>query len=265
MQARLPQIDFSGADVLWIPALPAFAHQMNGASLLLPYLEPYLIKVMKAARPSVAERAPELLGDLDDFNRQEANHYRVHARYNAVMREQYPGLEAFEREIRADFERFLAKRPLAWNLAYSEGFESVGVIQAELFLQEIGDVLDSGDPAVTELWRWHLAEEFEHRNVAHDVLEALHPGWLRRLNGLQICARHLFGFAGRVRDHMLAVDRARGRVRDDDAERAAARRFARRQTRFQGPRLAKVLMPGYSPRSRPMDEATRRVLASYEV
>ena len=130
MRARLPQIDFGSADALWLPALPAFAHQMNGGSLLLPYLEPYLIRVMKAARPELLRKAPELVEHLDVFCRQEANHYKVHAAYNRVMRAQYPGLEAFEAEIRADFQHFLEERSLGWNLAYCEGFASTGVIQS---------------------------------------------------------------------------------------------------------------------------------------
>jgi hypothetical protein len=264
MLARLPQIDFSAADPLWLPALPEFSHQLNGGSLLLPYLEPYLIRVMREARPRVAEVAPELLEDLDVFNRQEANHYKVHASYNRVMCEQYPGLEGFEAEIRDDFQRFLAEKPLAWNLAYCEGFESIGMVQAEFFLQEIDDLLDQADPAVAELWRWHLAEEFEHRNVAHDVLEALYPGWLRRLYGFQFCARHLFGFSSRVRRHMMKIDRERGRLPDPASAREAARDFGRRQRSFQLPRFAKILSPRYSPRSRPMSDETRQLLASYE-
>jgi hypothetical protein len=264
MKARLPRIDFSRADVHWIPAAPELAHQLNGGSLLLPYLEPYLIKVMKSARSRLAERAPELLDDLAIFNQQEANHYKVHAAYNKVMREQYPGLERFEDEIRADFQGFIEERSLEWNLAYSEGFESQGVVQSEFFLGEIDDLLETADPAVTELWRWHLAEEFEHRNVAHDVLKALYPGWRRRLGGFRYCVRHLFRFTSRVRDHMLAIDRERGRVSDTPAHRAAVRAVERRQARFHLPRVAKIFMPWYTPRPRRMQESARRVLASYE-
>ena len=101
MKVRLPEIDFSEADPLWAPRLPGFSHRMNGASLLLPYLEPYLIRVMKLARPELERVAPHLLEDVDVFNRQEANHFKVHAAYNARMRELYPGLDAFEDEIRA--------------------------------------------------------------------------------------------------------------------------------------------------------------------
>lgn len=264
MLARLPDIDFSQADGHWLPAVPAFGHQLNGASLLLPYLEPYLIKVMKVARPQLLERAPELVEDVDVFNRQEANHFRVHAQYNKVLCEQYPGLDAFEAEIRADFKRFFDEKPLDWNLAYCEGFESTGLFQSEFFLQEIDDLLETADPAVTELWRWHLAEEFEHRNVAHDVLRALAPGYLRRVRGFRNCGEHLYGFTNRVRDHLLAIDHERGRIADPEAERAAFKHFERRQSRFTLPRVAKVFLPGYSPHPRPMQQPTREVLAAYE-
>ncbi len=264
MLARLPDIDFSQADGHWLPAVPAFGHQLNGASLMLPYLEPYLIKVMKAARPVVAQRAPELLDDLDTFNRQEANHFRVHAEYNAVLREQYPGLDAFEAEIRADFKRFFDEESLEWNLGYCEGFESTGLFQSEFFLQEIDDLLETADPAVTELWRWHLAEEFEHRNVAHDVLRVVAPGYLRRLRGFRACGTHLYGFTNRVRDHLLAIDRERGRIADPAAERAGFRVFERRQNRFTLPRVWKVFMPWYSPHPRPMQAPTREALAAWE-
>ena len=264
MQARLPEIDFTQADAHWFPSVPEFGHRMNGGSLLLPYLEPYLIRVMKMARPRIAEVAPELLHDLDVFNRQEANHYKLHAAYNKVMRAQYPGLEPFEAEIKADFQRFLAEESLEWNLAYCEGFESTGLISSEFFLQEIDDLLEGSDPAVRELWSWHLAEEFEHRNVCHDVLGALYPGWAKRVGGFAYCGQHLFGFSGRVREHLLAIDRERGRIRDDDAQRAAFEVFEAREKRFQGPRVAGILMPWYSPHPRVMQAPTRQLLASYE-
>lgn len=261
MIARLPRIDFSEADGLWIPRWPEMAHRLNGASLFLPYLEPYLIRIMKQARPILEEKAPEILADVDVFNRQEANHYKVHAAYNRVLFEQYPGLEAFDAEIKADFERFLAEETLEWNLAYCEGFECSGLISSEFFLQEIDDALEGADPAVRELWSWHLAEEFEHRNVTHDVLATVAPGWLHRLRGFRDFGAHLQSFTERVRDHLMAIDRERGRVSDETL--AASRPFNRRQARFYAPRIAKILLPWYSPHPRPTQAPTRRVLDHY--
>lgn len=261
MQARLPQIDFSTADGLWVPRWPEFAHRMNGASLLLPYLEPYLIRVMKRARPILEERAPQLLEDVDIFNRQEANHYKVHAQYNAVLRAQYPGLEAFEAEIQADFQRFLEEQSLDWNLAYSEGFECVGLIMSEFYLQEMDDALEDADPAVRELWAWHLAEEFEHRAVAHDVLAAVAPGYLHRMRGFRHFGQHLESFASRVAEHLTKIDLERGRIAEQDLK--GQRRFARRESLFYGKRIARLVMPWYRPHPRPMQPPTREVLDSY--
>ncbi|MEM7411366.1 MAG: metal-dependent hydrolase [Myxococcota bacterium] len=264
MRARLPDIDFRDADGFWLPSWPEFTHRMNGASLLLPYLEPYLIRVMKLARSRLESVAPALLADVDLFNRQEANHYKVHARYNAELRAQYPGLEPFEAEIKADFQRFLAEEPLEWNLAYSEGFESVGLIMSEFFLQEIPDALEDADPAVRELWAWHLAEEFEHRSVVHDVLAAVAPGWVRRLQGFRFFGQHLYAFTARVCEHMTQIDRERGRLRDDDPRvQASAKRYARRESRFYAVRTAQLLTPWYRPHGRPLQAPTRRVLESY--
>ena len=264
MKARFPEIDFKDANPRWIPAAPSFAHQLNGVSLVLPYLELYLVKVMRSARPRVAEVAPELLPDLDVFNQQEANHYRLHAAYNEVLHKHYPRLQPFEAKIGSDYEGFLREKSLAWNLSYCEGFESDGLISSEFFLHEIEDLLETADPAVTQLWRWHLAEEFEHRNVAYDVLKALYPGWRRRIRGYRYCARHLFQFTSQMGAHMTAVDIENNRISTDGSHERAEALFRRRASRFHKPRIARIYMPWYSPHRRRMRTPTRQTLLSFE-
>ena len=261
---RVPRFDFSDADPRWLPHAPSFAHEMNGASLLLPYLEPYLIRVMRAARPAIEARAPALLDDLDLFNRQEANHYRAHAEYNRILFAQYPGLERFDREIARDFERFLSDRSLAWNLAYSEGFESLGLASGEFVLEQARETITQGDARVAELWRWHLAEEIEHRSVAHDVLHALHPGWWRRVRGFVACSRHLFGFTGRVASFMLDLDIERGRLPADARTLDSSVAFERHRSRFMLGRVLRILRPGYDPAPRGIGPETARVLRTYD-
>ncbi len=257
-------MDFSSAEPRWLPAHGPIGHLMNAASILLPYLEPYLIRVMKLARPKLAERAPELLEAVDVFNQQEANHYKQHAAYNEVLRTRYPGLEVFEEEIKQDYRDFVANRSLGWNLAYCEGFECMGLVLSEFFLQEVDDWLAPADPAVAELWLWHLAEEFEHRGVAHDVLGALHPGWWHRVRVYVETQRHLSGFTQRVSEHLIAIDRERGLLADDAETEARERANQRRITRFFLPRVFRILLPSYSPHPRAMQEPTRRRLAQYE-
>lgn len=262
MIARRPSLDFDHAPARWIPDAPAYAYQLDAASTMLPYLEPYLIKVQRLARERLdPTRHANLIRDVDLFNRQEANHFQLHARYNAVLRRHYDGLEVFEAEIEADFERFLRERSLAWNLAYCEGFESTGLVSAELFFGPAQPFLRTADPAARDLWSWHLAEEFEHRCVCHDVLRALYPGWARRLRGYFDFLLHLQRYGNRVAAHLMAIDRARGRY--GAAEEAKDREFDRVRRRFMLPRLLRILSPAYDPAPRAVTPRLESALAHY--
>ena len=53
-------------------------------SLLLPYLEPYLIRSMKAAQKHVTD--PKVLEGLKGFAAQEGQHYRMHMKFNAAVK-----------------------------------------------------------------------------------------------------------------------------------------------------------------------------------
>jgi len=262
MQARRPPLEFGSARPRWIPAAPAYAYQLDAASSMLPYLEPYLIKVQKLARERLDPvRHAGLVRDIELFNQQEANHFALHARYNAALRTHYPGLERFEAEVRGDFERFLRERPLEWNLAYCEGFECSGLVSAELFFGPAEAFLADADPAPRELWAWHLAEEFEHRSVCHDVLHALHPGWMARLRGYVAFLRHLQAYCNRVARFLRDTDRERGALAADAA--ALDRRFQRTALRFTLPRMLRILSPFYDPARRRTPAAIEAALVHY--
>jgi uncharacterized protein len=263
VKARRPELDFSHAPARWIPDAPAYAYQLDGASTMLPYLEPYLIKVQKLARERLDPiRHADLIHDIDVFNHQEANHFRLHARYNETLRRHYPGLEVFEAEIKADFDRFLREKSLAWNLAYCEGFECTGLVSAEFFFGPAEPFLRTADPGPRDLWAWHLAEEFEHRCVCHDVLHALHPGTLRRLRGYYDFLVHLQRYGNRVAAHLKAVDRERGTYPiGADAKDEA---FDRVRNRFMLPRLARILSPFYDPSPRRTPPSLATALVAYD-
>ena len=267
MKARPAPIDFSDAKPWWTPKHPPVGHGLNGGSVNLPYLEPYLIKVMKQARKELETKAPELIPDVDVFIQQEANHFATHARFNAVLREKYDGMEALEDEIRRDFEGFM-ERDLRWNLAYSEGFESMGLVQSELFFEQIDGLLEDADPAVLELWRWHLAEEFEHRCVCHDVYHALYGrgigSWWFRIRVFVYTVRHLQGFGQKVARHLLAQDAAAGRLPTGWRYRLRSRLLGVRMRLFALPRFFQVLMPWYTPRRRGELPPAERFLAALE-
>src|SRR5262245_29552869 len=262
MKVRRPPLDFAACRPGWIPAAPGYAYHLDAASSMLPYLEPYLIKGQKLARERLDPAAhADLIRDIDLFNQQEANHFALHARYNAVLRAHYPGLERFEEQVRRDFEGFLRERSLAWNLAYCEGFECSGLVSAELFFGPAEPFLRGAEPAPRHLRAWHLAEEFEHRSVCHDVLRALHPGWGRRLHGYIAFLRHLQGHCNRVARFLRDLDRGRTALAADAA--ALDRRFQRRALRFTLPRMLRILSPAYDPARRRTPPAIEAARARY--
>jgi len=81
------KIPFEFADSIapvWNPALPEWSHMINGGSLSMPYLEPFLIKNLREALPQIEDQ--DLLEDARAFVGQEAQHFTNHRRYNEMLK-----------------------------------------------------------------------------------------------------------------------------------------------------------------------------------
>jgi hypothetical protein len=71
-------------DPVFIEGEPEESYVNVSMSLLLPYLEPYLIRTMTAAKAKVTD--PVLREQLEGFIGQEGQHYREHAKFNEALR-----------------------------------------------------------------------------------------------------------------------------------------------------------------------------------
>ena len=198
---RRMAFDFpEGLDPDFTPGSPERSYNFIGLSLLLPYLEPYLIRTMKEAKSHLMDS--DLVVDLENFCAQEGQHYRQHIRFNRSLRlNGYPGLEELEEELEADYQRFSRTRSIRFNLAYAEGFEALTTAFA-LFVLENPDELPE-DTSANELFRWHIVEELEHRTVAFDVYENVCGGYFYRLAVGMFAQWHFLRFVGRVARYML--------------------------------------------------------------
>ena len=266
---RRPHFDYQTTPRNWMPSDPAFGYRLNGGSLTLPYLEPYLIRVMRQAKQVLAERGSphlaELSRDIDLFNGQEANHFKIHSEYNALLRQRYEGLEELEAEIEIDFARMLREESLEWNLGYSAGFETTGMVTSLLFFQASGESLVGADPAVAGLWGWHLAEEYEHRCVALDVFRAMGGSYRKRLQLFRYQANHLNSFGMKAADLMRRQDEATGELLVTPEESGAHRRLGRKQARFALSRIALAMLPWHEPRRHPALVPADHFLANLEL
>jgi predicted metal-dependent hydrolase len=266
MKARRPGLEFQDALPHWSPN-PEFAQIANAGSLSLPYVERYLNQVMLMAKAALkGDRHASLRADIDMFIAQESNHYRQHRLFNQRIEDSgYQAVKKYENGLRADYQQFLEHRSLIFNTAYCEGFESIGIIQAEFFYERIDDLLAESDRRVVDLWKWHLGEEYEHRTVCFDVQRALAGRWSYpiRLYGFFHALRHLMGFGKNVSDALIAADRAK--MTEDERTRSIAREKAYRGRfgRFALPRLLRVLSPFYDPRKRRAPRGIEAFLMRY--
>jgi uncharacterized protein len=247
MKVRKPSYDYTASVPRWCRTYPEYSQVVNVASLSLPYLEPYLNAVMRRAQGKLGPQHP-LNADIDLFCKQEAAHYLQHDSYNeALRRAGYARLPEFEERFRAHFDRLLTQRSLQYNCAYSLGFESIGPIYAEWWFERTDDVMEGADPSVISLWKWHLAEEFEHRTVAWDVYQALFGSYFYRLYGLLSFMRDLRQINGAAVKYLLSEDSKQMTPEQQLASRQRFAKIRKRESDFVRSRLKRALSPLYSP------------------
>ncbi len=186
------RIPFEFADSIapiWNAAMPEWSHMANGASLAMPYLEPFLIKNIREALPLIADAG--LLEDARAFVGQEAQHFTNHRRYNEMLkRNGYPELAAIEAGMTESYQR-LSRRSLNWRLAYTAGFETMTMGLTEWLIDDRQRLFGDADPVVSSLILWHMVEETEHKSVAFDVFQAVSGAYLLRVLGLLHASLHV--------------------------------------------------------------------------
>jgi predicted metal-dependent hydrolase len=247
MKVRKPAYDYSASMPRWCRTYPEYSQIVNVASLTLPYLEPYLNTVMRRAQNQLGPEHP-LNADIALFCKQEAAHYLQHDAYNQALRNAgYTRLSEYEARFRAHFDRLLEERSLKFNCAYSLGFESIGPIYAEWWFEQTDDVMAGADPSVVSLWKWHLAEEFEHRTVAWDVFQTLFGGYFYRVYGLLSFLRDLRVVNRGALSYMLKEDARRMTPEEQAASRRRFAEIRKRESSFVRSRLLRVMSPLYTP------------------
>ena len=101
-------------------------------------------------------RDKKLRDAVEQFCRQEVQHSQQHHAFNRALKAYgYPKLEEQELQVKKDFQRY-DNRSLKFCLAYASGLP-------DHCHGEIGD-----------MWKWHLFEELEYRNLAFDVYQHLY-------------------------------------------------------------------------------------------
>jgi predicted metal-dependent hydrolase len=213
-------------------------------SLLLPHLEPYLIRSMRAAEKHVSD--PKVLEGLKKFSAQEGQHYQMHKKFNeTIRREGFPGLGALEKELSDDYKRFSNTKSIRFNLAYAEGFEALTMHAVKHMMEPdgFGDDL----PVFMQMIEWHFVEELEHRTVAFDVYDHVCGGYFYRLVVGAWAQWHFTRWIRRATKYMLQVSPQPKRSAAAMSEKKAAPLIRPRSARSLLPGLLRIYLPNYTP------------------
>ena len=206
LQVRVIPFDFDQvSNPVWNKNKPEWSHMVNGGSLAMPYLEPFLIRTMREGMKQVTDE--RLIADVKGFMAQEGQHFQNHRKYNEVLKASgYENLAEVEDQMTDDYKRF-QKKSLKWRLAYSAGFETMTLGVTDFLIDGRQLLFQEADPIVTSLILWHFVEEAEHKNVALDLYNALFPRtYFSRIWGLFVGSFHLMMLSRQGYMRMLKRD-----------------------------------------------------------
>lgn len=203
LEVRNPRFSLGDVPKYWHGRGRAVSIYFDGLSIFFPAGERFFISSVRAHRQHAS---PALLRDVAAFNAQEGIHGREHDAYNAHLAKHGYPVARLERKV----DRLLrfAKRvlPRRSQLAVTCALEHFTGSMAQLILGEPRN-LEGADPNMAALWRWHAAEESEHKSVAFDVFRAAGGTEVERM-GMMVIASAFFW--AKVIEHQVTMTRADG-------------------------------------------------------
>lgn len=184
VSSRNLKLRFDDVDSDWHPRRPEFASAVEAVSLLMPHAEPY---VVDSTERVVDELPIDLQPEARAYIRQERQHHAQHRRFNDRVIGERRELQLLDRIMARTFG-FLGRRSAKFGVAFAAGFETIAFAGARWTEPRIGRLFDGAAEEPTRLFLWHLAEEVEHKGVAHDAWSAADGKRLRYAWAMTVAA-----------------------------------------------------------------------------
>ncbi len=190
---------------------------LDGLSLFFPAGERFFVTSVRAHQQCVKDEW--LASEVRMFCGQEGVHSREHARYNEILKEQGYPVEKLEGRVERLLARVTKNTSARRQLAVTCALEHFTALLGQWLLGEPG-LLDGAHPSMAALWRWHAAEENEHKSVAFEVFLAAGGGYGERVMAM-IGATVIFW--AKVIEHQIRMMQADGTATSLAEWRALAR------------------------------------------
>jgi predicted metal-dependent hydrolase len=263
MHIRTPDIGPDQGTMIW-SKIPEFSLAYNGYSVVIPHVEYYLNNTMNQVRRDYGKTNPQLDDELKIFIRQEIHHSRYHNQFNKRMFDcGIEGLQELVNRVSDDLKKLSETRSFAFNVAYCAGFESIATFDSKYLYERCDQFFEDADPHGANLLLWHVAEEFEHRCVCHDAFVAVSGSYFVRMHGLLYAFWHIGGAFLQAEELVLKHYHKTLSKPEQRKSRHQSKALFWRQIRYVGPRMLRILVPGYHPRKVKVSARIQRALDEF--
>lgn len=158
----------------WLNDDPIATAFYNALSVTFPKGEAYFCESVKAFRDGAP---PKLAAEINAFVKQEVIHSREHVAFNRHVVNQGYDVALLERHVDEALALTRGRPPIA-NLAATMALEHFTAMLAHELIADPRH-LAGGESQAAGLWRWHAAEEIEHKGVAYDTWLHATRDWSR--------------------------------------------------------------------------------------
>ena len=169
MDARVPRN--------WVRGSQFLTHWFNAMSVVFPEGEKFFIEAVRHYEDTLSD--PVLREQVRGFVAQEGHHSHQHRALNAVAAELGADIAPQEQWIKTFLRELRGQLTPEERLSVTCALEHFTAIWGDNLLAH-PESMNGVEPRMQPLWRWHAAEETEHKAVCFDVLEHAVPGAVRR-------------------------------------------------------------------------------------
>ena len=243
----------------WHGGDPFATATYNALSATFPEGEAFFVRSVRKFAKGTPER---LAADIKAFTTQEAIHSREHDAFNKRAVDAGYDLEPLYDRVRERIE-LLNDKPEIASLAATMVLEHYTAILAHELLADPRH-LEGADEAERELWKWHAAEEIEHKGVAYDTWLHATRDWSRWKRWSVKAKVMLF-----VTSHFFP-DRFKGALHllEQDGITGARAKWGLLKTWFVSPGMFRKILGAwlafFLPRFHPWNDDDRALIAAYE-
>jgi uncharacterized protein len=216
--ARNVQFRWDGVPLHYLPGEPVATQMFNFMHLVLPEGERAMAATLAEALPFIDDE--RLHEEVAGFVGQESMHASSHEGARTHLEEHGVPVQPVIDRLSFLVDRVLTDHGLTGRAKHEWLCERLAIFAAmEHFTAVIGqwfldsEQLETMDPTMLDLIRWHGAEEVEHRNVVFDAYQYLDGSYARRARTAFLASGTLAVLYVITMRHLVRTDPAPGKAR----------------------------------------------------